>query len=240
MGLAPYDPTMEPWESPSTWQLVADELRHHRRQGLGGLLTEDTVRFATARALVAAGVDPAGLRVEWPHPSLDGARIDLAVGGDPPVALIEFEYLREPPSLGPGLSRLAAVPLDAARLFVSVEAAGQLVESELAAQLVALRVDDELRLSVYCVDRLARRASARDGARREILAAVTRILARSGQLTFSPVEVVRELQDAGTNYAEATIRTMVTSHMCLNAPDHAAVTYDDFERLEHGVYRLAP
>ncbi|MBM7790764.1 DUF7669 domain-containing protein [Tenggerimyces flavus] len=230
---------MEPWESPRTWQRVADELRHHRRSGLGGLLTEDTVRFATARALVAEGADPAGLRVEWPHPSLDGARIDLVVS-EPPIALIEFEYLREPPSLGPRLSRLAAVPLDAARLFVSVEAAGQLVESELAAQLVALRVDDELRLSVYCVDRLARRASARDGARREILAAVTRILARSGQQTFSPVEVVRELQDAGTSYAEATIRTMVTSHMCLNAPDHAAVTYDDFERLEHGVYRLAP
>jgi hypothetical protein len=43
-------------------------------------LTEDIVRFATARALIAAGVDPAGLRVEWPHPELPSSR-----GSDRPM-----------------------------------------------------------------------------------------------------------------------------------------------------------
>lgn len=42
----------------------------------------------------------------------------------------------------------------------------------------------------------------------------------------------------GTSYAESTIRTMVVSHMCTNAPDHASVTYDDFERVDRGAYRL--
>ncbi len=315
-AFAAYDPVVEPWESPKTWQTVADELRRHRSDGLGGLLTEDTVRFATARALVAEGADPAGLRVEWPHPSLRGSRIDLVVGGQPPTALIELKFPREPNLLNAAwtmalgevlkdLYRLAVAPTDAARIFVYVESthlnnymrgaaarygldldrekvtlrpedaarlpttASQIIGSELAAHHVTatrhlvLPVDDGLRLSVYFVDRLAtladdaiavatqdepavwideppRRTSTRDGARREILAAVTRILARSGQKTFSPIEVVRELQDAGTTYAETTIRTMVVSHMCVNAPDDAAVTYDDFERLEHGVYRLAP
>lgn len=242
---AAYDPVVEPWESPKTWQTVADELRHHRSEGLGALLTEDTVRFATARALVAEGMDPAGL-------SLGGSTTGLAGGGDPPTVLVEVALRREPNETLQDLYRLAVAPTDAVRLLVDVAAPDrQLVESELAATLlVAWAVDDGLRLSVYSVDRIAtvvdelpeppRRTSTRDGARREILAAVTRILARSGQKTFSPVEVVRELQDAGTTYAETTIRTMVVSHMCVNAPDDAAVTYDDFECLEHGVYRLAP
>ncbi len=42
----------------------------------------------------------------------------------------------------------------------------------------------------------------------------------------------------GTRYAESTIRTMITSHMCLNAPDNAATTYDDLERVDRGTYRL--
>ncbi len=43
----------------------------------------------------------------------------------------------------------------------------------------------------------------------------------------------------GSRYAESTVRTMVTSHLCANAPDHASVTYRDFERVGHGLYRLS-
>lgn len=46
------------------------------------------------------------------------------------------------------------------------------------------------------------------------------------------------MRQRGTGYAESTIRTMVTGHMCANAPENAGTTYDDLERIERGVYRL--
>jgi hypothetical protein len=84
------------WRGPGIWEAVAAELGTYRRRGLGQLLTEDTVRFATARALVDAGVDPAELRVEWPHPVLKGSRVDLVAGGQQPAVLIEFKFPPEP------------------------------------------------------------------------------------------------------------------------------------------------
>ena len=77
----------------------------------------------------------------------------------------------------------------------------------------------------------------REGARREILDAVAAILARSNGDTFALSDVIAEMRRRGTNYAESTIRTMVTSHMCANAPDHAAVTYDDFIRVDRATYK---
>lgn len=65
------------------------------------------------------------------------------------------------------------------------------------------------------------------------------VLRRSGRDWFGVDEVVRELRYRGSRYAEPTIRTMVTSHLCSNAPDHAAVTYPDFLRIGRGQYRLA-
>ncbi|XVS61853.1 hypothetical protein ACQPYE_26640 [Actinosynnema sp. CA-299493] len=114
------------------WTSVAAELRGHLDGGLGGLLTEDVVRFATARALVAAGVDAAVLRVEAPHPVLKGSRVDLVVGRPSPVALIELKFPREPNevnaawtmALGEVLKdfyRLAAYPGEVDRVFVYVE-----------------------------------------------------------------------------------------------------------------------
>ncbi len=75
------------------------------------------------------------------------------------------------------------------------------------------------------------------GVRGEIHRAVRAVLARSGGTTFRLDEVLREMRNAGSRYAESTIRTMVTSHLCANAPDHAAATYRDFERVERAVYR---
>ncbi|WP_367129166.1 hypothetical protein [Saccharothrix sp. HUAS TT1] len=126
------DPEVRPWRSDAVWTSVATELRGHLERGLGGLLTEDVVRFATARALVAAGVDAAMLRVEAPHPALKGSRIDLVVGRPSPVALIELKFPREPNevnaawtmALGEVLKdfyRLAAYPGGIDRIFVYVE-----------------------------------------------------------------------------------------------------------------------
>ncbi|ANZ43299.1 hypothetical protein BBK82_36100 [Lentzea guizhouensis] len=81
--------------------------------------------------------------------------------------------------------------------------------------------------------------ATRDGARREILDAVQAVLTRSGASTFTLAEIVTEMSHRNTGYAERTIRTMVTSHLCRNAPDHASITYDDLERVSRGVYRLA-
>jgi hypothetical protein len=75
-------------------------------------------------------------------------------------------------------------------------------------------------------------------ARSEILDAVRAVGARSGRDVFTPLEVVTEMRNRGSRYAETTIRTMITAHMCSNAPDNAATTYDDLERLDRGHYRL--
>ncbi|MGP3955853.1 hypothetical protein ACTWPT_07630 [Nonomuraea sp. 3N208] len=135
------------------WEAVAAELRAHRRKGLGQLLTEDTVRFASARALVDAGVDPAALRVESPHPVLKGSRIDLVADGHPPV-LVEFKFPREPNeqnaawtmALGEVLKdfyRLAAFPGAAERLFVYVETARLRRYMAGAAQRYGMAIDTE-------------------------------------------------------------------------------------------------
>jgi hypothetical protein len=69
------------------------------------------------------------------------------------------------------------------------------------------------------------------GAREDILAAIDRL----NRPTFTIMDVTREM--SGSGYAESTIRTHITSRMCVNAPDHHAVTYPDLERVGRGVYR---
>ena len=54
-------------------------------------------------------------------------------------------------------------------------------------------------------------------------------------------EIVAEMRARGTQYEESTIRTQVTSRLCVNAPRNFAVTYPDFEHIGprgSGIYRL--
>lgn len=74
-------------------------------------------------------------------------------------------------------------------------------------------------------------------AREEILAALPAIYARKGDVTFTPQDVIEELQRRGSRYKPSTIRTHIVGRMCANAPDHHARTYDDLERLANGKYR---
>ena len=74
-------------------------------------------------------------------------------------------------------------------------------------------------------------------ARDEILAALPAVRARTGRDTFSPQDVINELQRQGTSYKPSTIRTHIVSRMCANAPDHHARTYADLERVGDGQYR---
>jgi hypothetical protein len=77
----------------------------------------------------------------------------------------------------------------------------------------------------------------REGARREILAAVDAVTVRAGREEFTPLEVIAEMRRRGTAYKESTIRTMITAHLCRNAPVNAGTTYDDLERVAPATYR---
>jgi hypothetical protein len=57
-------------------------------------------------------------------------------------------------------------------------------------------------------------------ARDEILAALPAVRARTGQKTFTPQDVIDELNRRGTVYKPSTIRTHIVSRMCADAPDH--------------------
>ena len=56
--------------------------------------------------------------------------------------------------------------------------------------------------------------------------------------TFTPLEIIQEVQAATTRFAESTIRIHVCAHMCKQAPVNAAVVYNDLDRVGHGLYRL--
>lgn len=68
--------------------------------------------------------------------------------------------------------------------------------------------------------------------------AIADIVQRSGREDFELSDVLVEMRQGGSPYSEATIRTHVTSRMCADAPNHHASTYDDFDRLNRGHYRL--
>jgi hypothetical protein len=74
-------------------------------------------------------------------------------------------------------------------------------------------------------------------ARDEILVALPAVGACTGEETFTPQDVIDELNRRGTVYKPSTIRTHVVSRMCADAPDHHARTYDDLERVGEGLYR---
>jgi len=151
---------------PQVWAAVASQLRAYRARGLTGLMTEDTVRFATAQALADAGTPPQQMRVEWPHPLLRGSRVDLAIGLPTPTALLEFKFPREPNELNAAWTmalgevlkdfyRLASCPGDLDRLFIYVETprlrqymagAARRYGLDLDVDHVALRPDDAARL----------------------------------------------------------------------------------------------
>ena len=74
--------------------------------------------------------------------------------------------------------------------------------------------------------------------RDEILISVKQIISSKGINEFSIIEVIRQMKANGTEFAESTIRTHITSRLCANAPDNHIVTYNDFERIDKGRYRL--
>lgn len=291
------------------WDDLAATLHDYRQQRLGHLLTEDVARFATIRALVARGVDPARLRVEWAHPALRGGKLDLAVdaGPDGAHAIIELKYPREPVATNAAWTmtygeilkdfyRVAAIPGVEARwcVLVCTDRLAQYLrgaglnyavdvfadEFQLDADAAhglpktsrdvlggwtdatasvrteqVVEVDAGLRVHAYSVQESALPAavvpsaavpaapvvalplSRGETARAEIRDAARVVLERTGLPDFALIEIVEEMHRRGTDYADTTIRTMVTSHMCINAPGPSA-GYPDLERVGRGRYRL--
>jgi len=74
--------------------------------------------------------------------------------------------------------------------------------------------------------------------RDEILAAVHEIVKRKGQNEFEVKEVVNHMLNKYPTLNESTIRTHITSRCCVNANANHATTYNDYERIERGLYRL--
>lgn len=79
---------------PDVWKAVATDLGESWTAGLGRLVTEDVLRFATVKGLVAQGVPAEYLETEWRRHGVSDA-VDLVVTEDPRAA-IEFKYPREP------------------------------------------------------------------------------------------------------------------------------------------------
>lgn len=79
---------------PGVWGRVAEDLSESWTSGLGRLLTEDVLRFATVKGLVAQGVPADHIESEWRRLGVPDA-VDLVVSGNPRAA-IEFKYPREP------------------------------------------------------------------------------------------------------------------------------------------------
>ena len=75
--------------------------------------------------------------------------------------------------------------------------------------------------------------------REEVLKVAQQLARSSGDGTFTLEQVLAAMRREGTRYQESTIRTHVTSRMCVNAPAHHALVYADFERVGPGTYRLS-
>ena len=74
-------------------------------------------------------------------------------------------------------------------------------------------------------------------AREQIRAAIERIGCEPSD-TFKVSDVQDELRAQGTDLAEGTVRTHITSRMCWDSSDHQDTTCDDLKRVGRGVYRL--
>jgi hypothetical protein len=76
------------------------------------------------------------------------------------------------------------------------------------------------------------------GCREAIIFALDSLRARHGREEFRLSEIVVEVLANTAAFQDSTIRTHVTSRMCVNAPEHHATRYDDLERVRTGWYRL--
>ncbi len=74
--------------------------------------------------------------------------------------------------------------------------------------------------------------------RDEVLAAMGRLKSRHARDVFDLQEIVQEVQATTDRYKDSTIRTHVSSRLCVSAPVNHASPYADLIRVSRGLYRL--
>lgn len=74
--------------------------------------------------------------------------------------------------------------------------------------------------------------------REEILTVVREMVQSRERKEFEVKEVVDYMLSKNPNLNESTIRTHITSRCCVNANANHATTYNDYERMSRGIYRL--
>lgn len=70
-----------------------------------------------------------------------------------------------------------------------------------------------------------------------ILEAFDRLEDRHRRKVFNLSEIVKEVLTVTDDFAESTIRTHITSRMCMQAPQNHAVKYADLDRIAPGEYQ---
>ncbi len=70
-----------------------------------------------------------------------------------------------------------------------------------------------------------------------VLDAFSRLEQRHGRRDFQLDEIVAETVAYDPQYKKSTVRTHVTSRMCVDAPEHHASVYGDLTRVDRGIYR---
>jgi hypothetical protein len=73
--------------------------------------------------------------------------------------------------------------------------------------------------------------------REAILGAFARLESRYGRADFSLEDVVLEVLADRDQFTERTIRTQITSRMCVQAPKNHGTVYADLDRAARGRYR---
>ena len=74
--------------------------------------------------------------------------------------------------------------------------------------------------------------------RDELLEVAKDVISRKGKNEFTVLEIVKAMEEHGTVYKESTIRTHITSKCCVNAPANHNERFSDYQRIEHGLYKV--
>lgn len=74
--------------------------------------------------------------------------------------------------------------------------------------------------------------------RQQLLTVATSLVRITGNNQFTVDQLLRLMRAFSSGYKVSTIRTHITSLMCVNAPKHHGTPYPDFVRVRRGQYRL--
>ena len=74
--------------------------------------------------------------------------------------------------------------------------------------------------------------------RDELLLLIKEHINSKGKNEFTLSEIVNLSKDKNLNFSESTIRTHISSRMCINSPQNHQTKYEDIERINRGNYKL--